>query len=141
MDKNILYVEKYRPQVIDECILPEHLKKVFKEFTGQGKMPNLLLSGGAGIGKTTVARALCNELGYDETMHNVTRAILQRGTIIYQRIEDAATGRFDICMERSGWTATTLQTAIRALGTSVGVNNKDVSLSTVTETELKLDNS
>ena len=82
-----------------------------------------------------------NELGYDETMHNVTRAILQRGTIIYQRIEDAATGRFDICMERSGWTATTLQTAIRALGTSVGVNNKDVSLSTVTETELKLDNS
>lgn len=65
MDKNILYVEKYRPQTIDECILPEHLKKVFKEFTGQGKMPNLLLTGGAGIGKTTVARALCNELGYD----------------------------------------------------------------------------
>ena len=46
-----------------------------------------------------------NELGYDETMHNVTRAVLQRGTIIYQRIEDAASGRFDICMERSGWTA------------------------------------
>ena len=72
-----------------------------------------------------------NELGYDETMHNVTRAILQRGTIIYQRIEDAATGRFDICMERSGWTAATLQTAIRDLGTTVGVNNKDVSQSTV----------
>ena len=60
-----------------------------------------------------------NELGYDETMHNVTRAVLQRGTIIYQRIEDAASGRFDICMERSGWTASTLQTAIRDLGTTV----------------------
>ena len=81
------------------------------------------------------------ELGYDETLHNVQRTILQRGTILYQRIEDGATGRMDICMERSGWTAATLQTAIRALGTSVGTNNKDVSQSTVTETELKLDNS
>ena len=82
-----------------------------------------------------------SELGYDETLHNVHRAILQRGTILYQRIEDGATGRMDICMERSGWTAATLQTAIRDLGTSVGTNNKDVSQSTVTETELKLDNS
>ena len=82
-----------------------------------------------------------NELGYDETMHNITRTVLQRGTIIYQRIDNAATGRFDICMERSGWTASTLQTAIRDLGTTVGVNNKDVSQSTVSETELKLDNS
>ena len=82
-----------------------------------------------------------SELGYDETLHNVQRAILQRGTILYQRIEDGATGRMDICMERSGWTAATLQTAIRDLGTSVGTNNKDVSQSTVTETELKLDNS
>ena len=82
-----------------------------------------------------------NELGYDETMHNITRTVLQRGTIIYQRIDNAATGRFDICMERSGWTASTLQTAIRDLGTSIGVNNKDDSQSTVSETELKLDNS
>ena len=82
-----------------------------------------------------------NELGYDETMHNITRTVLQRGTIIYQRIDNAATGRFDICMERSGWTASTLQTAIRDLGTSIGVKNKDVSQSTVSETELKLDNS
>ena len=81
------------------------------------------------------------ELGYDETLHNLQRTILQRGTILYQRVENAATGRLDICMERSGWTAATLQTAIRDMGTSVGVNNKDVSTSTVTETELKLDNS
>ena len=69
------------------------------------------------------------ELGYDETMHNLIRTILLRGTILYQRIDDAASGRIDISMERPGWTAATLQTAIRDMGTTVGVNNKDVSLS------------
>ena len=82
-----------------------------------------------------------NELGYDETVHNLTRTILQRGTIIFQRIDNAATGRIDITMERSGWTAATLQSAIREMGDSVGVNNTSVSLSIVAETELKLDNS
>ena len=81
------------------------------------------------------------ELGYDETVHNLIRTILQRGTILYQRIDNAATGRIDVTMERSGWTAATLQTAIRDMGTTVGVNDKDVSLSIVAETELKLDNS
>ena len=82
-----------------------------------------------------------NELGYDETVHNLTRTILQRGTIIFQRIDNAATGRIDITMERSGWTSATLQTAIREMGDSVGVNDTSVSLSVVAETELKLDNS
>ena len=81
------------------------------------------------------------ELNYDETMHNLIRTILQRGTILYQRIDNAASGRVDITMERPGWTAATLQTAIRGMGDSVGVNNKSVSLSVVAETELKLDNS
>ena len=81
------------------------------------------------------------ELDYDETMHNLIRTILQRGTILYQRIDNAASGRVDITMERPGWTAATLQTAIRVMGDSVGVNNKSVSLSVVAETELKLDNS
>jgi len=81
------------------------------------------------------------ELGYDETVHNLIRTILMRGTILYQRIDDAASGRIDISMERPGWTAATLQTAIRDMGTTVGVNNKDVSLSVVAQTELKLDNS
>ena len=81
------------------------------------------------------------ELGYDETVHNLIRTILQRGTILYQRIDNASSGRIDVTMERSGWTAATLQTAIREMGTTVGVNDKDVSLSVVAETELKLDNS
>ena len=84
---------------------------------------------------------LRTELGFDETVHNLLRTILQRGTIIYQRIEDANTGRIDVTMERSGWTADSLETAIRAMGATVGVNNKDVRQSHVVETGLKLDNS
>ena len=81
------------------------------------------------------------ELGYDETVHNVIRTVLDRGTMVHQRIENASTGRIDIAMERAGWTASTLQTAVRELGATVGVNNKDLRGSVVTETELKLDNS
>ena len=81
------------------------------------------------------------ELGYDEAVHNVIRAILDRGTMVHQRIEDAATGRIDIAMERAGWTASTLQTAIRDLGATVGVNDVDLRGTVVSETELKLDNS
>jgi len=58
-----LWVEKYRPQVIEECILPESMKKTFKEFISSGELPNFLFCGGAGVGKTTVAKALCNEIG------------------------------------------------------------------------------
>ena len=58
-----LWVEKYRPQTIDECILPDSMKKTFKEFIVSGELPNYLFCGGAGVGKTTVAKALCNEIG------------------------------------------------------------------------------
>ena len=84
---------------------------------------------------------LRSELDFNETVHNLIRTILERGTILYQRIDNAATGRMDISMERSGWTASTLQAAIRGLGDTVGVNSKSVSLSVVSQTELKLDNS
>ena len=91
------------------------------------------------VGDDSSAVDLRTELGFNETMHNITRTILQRGTIIYQRIDNASTGRIDITMERSGWTADTLETAIRNMGTTVGENDKDVSMSHVIETELKLD--
>jgi len=67
---NFLYVEKYRPQTIDECILPASLKTTFKDMVAKGEPQNLLLSGTAGTGKTTVAKALCNEFGVDYIMIN-----------------------------------------------------------------------
>ena len=61
----VLFVEKYRPQTIEECILPDSVKDVFLSIVNSGKMQNLLLAGGAGCGKTTVARALCNQMGQE----------------------------------------------------------------------------
>lgn len=61
--ENFIWCEKYRPQTIDECVLPDSLKKTFKEFIQSGELPNFLFAGGAGVGKTTVAKALCNEVG------------------------------------------------------------------------------
>ena len=58
-----LYVEKYRPHTIEDCILPDRLKKVFQEYVTEGNIPNLMLTGTAGCGKTTVAKAMCEEIG------------------------------------------------------------------------------
>ena len=70
MRDEFIWVEKYRPKTIDDCILPESTKKTFREFLVKGEIPNLLLSGTAGVGKTTIAKALCNELGADSYVIN-----------------------------------------------------------------------
>ena len=67
---HLLWTEKYRPQTISDCILPERLKKSFQEYVNQNEIPNLLLTGGAGVGKTTVAKAMCNEVGCDYMVIN-----------------------------------------------------------------------
>jgi len=68
--EDLIWVEKYRPKKIEECILPERLKKPFQEYVNQKSIPNLLLCGGAGVGKTTVAKAMCNEVGCDYMIIN-----------------------------------------------------------------------
>jgi DNA polymerase III delta prime subunit len=67
-----LWVEKYRPQTIEDCILPQSLKKTFQQIVDSGDMHNMLLTGSAGLGKTTVARALCNELDLNYLLINAS---------------------------------------------------------------------
>jgi DNA polymerase III delta prime subunit len=70
MREEFLWVEKYRPRYIDDCILPQETKKIFLDFVANKEIPNLLLCGTSGVGKTTVAKALCNELGADFVLIN-----------------------------------------------------------------------
>ena len=70
MNTDFLWVEQYRPKTIDDCILPDSLKTLFKSFIKKGELSNLLFSGTPGIGKTTVAKALCEELNCDWIMIN-----------------------------------------------------------------------
>ena len=70
MKDDFLWVEKYRPTHIEHCVLPKDIKDTFQSFVNKGEVPNLLLCGAAGVGKTTVAKALCKELGVDSYMIN-----------------------------------------------------------------------
>ena len=70
MKSDFLWVEKYRPKTVQECILPDSIKDTFEQFIAKGEIPNLLLSGPAGCGKTTIARALCEQLGCDHIKIN-----------------------------------------------------------------------
>jgi len=70
MHEQYLWTEKYRPQTVEDCILPERLKTPFQEYVNQKQIPNLLLSGGAGVGKTTIAKAMCQEIGCDFLLIN-----------------------------------------------------------------------
>ena len=70
MSEQLLWVEKYRPHTIADCILPETIKGTFQEYVNRKEIPNLLLAGSAGVGKTTVAKALCEEVGCDYIVIN-----------------------------------------------------------------------
>jgi DNA polymerase III delta prime subunit len=69
-DNQFLWTERYRPQTIEDCILPESIKTTFRNYVKQGELPTLLLTGTAGVGKTTIAKALCNEVGAEYIMIN-----------------------------------------------------------------------
>jgi len=68
--QELLWVEKYRPTKVEECILPDSIKSTFQEYVNKKEIPNLLLAGSAGVGKTTIAKALCNEVGCDYIIIN-----------------------------------------------------------------------
>ena len=68
--ETFLWVEQYRPKTVDDCILPQSLKNTFKEFVESGNIPNIILSGGPGVGKTTIAKAVLDEIGATYMMIN-----------------------------------------------------------------------
>jgi DNA polymerase III delta prime subunit len=68
--KHLLWVEKYRPSKVEDCVLPDAIKSTFQEYVNKKEIPNLLLSGSAGVGKTTIAKALCEEVGCDYIIIN-----------------------------------------------------------------------
>ena len=70
MSESLLWVEKYRPKTIEDCILPESIKKTLRDVVSQNKIPNLMFTGTSGIGKTTAARAICNETQADYLIIN-----------------------------------------------------------------------
>lgn len=72
-EQHFLWVESYRPKTIDDCILPDSLKKTFKGFVKKGEIANMILAGTPGVGKTTVAKALCEELGCDYIVVNASK--------------------------------------------------------------------
>lgn len=72
--KDFLWVEKYRPQTISDCVLPDNLKSTFSKIVDGGELPNMLFSGTAGLGKTTVAKALCTELNLDWILINASES-------------------------------------------------------------------
>ena len=70
MSESLLWVEKYRPRTIEDCILPESIKKTLRDVVSQNKIPNMMFTGTSGIGKTTAARAICNETKADYLIIN-----------------------------------------------------------------------
>ena len=75
--ENFLWVEKYRPETIDDCVLPNHLKDTFKEFVKNKSIPNIILCGSAGVGKTTVAKAMIKIAN-----ENLKKTILESDEIV-----------------------------------------------------------
>lgn len=114
-----LWVEKYRPSRIDDCIVPERIKNDFKAFVEKGEFTSLLLTGSAGVGKTTIAKALCQEMGMDWILINASN---ERGIDVLrtQITQFASTTSFSdarfkcIIMDEFDQATPLLQTAMRA---------------------------
>jgi DNA polymerase III delta prime subunit len=120
IDKNenhFLWVEAYRPKTIEDCILPERLKVPFREYVTSKNIPNLMLTGSAGVGKTTVAKALCEEVGCDYTIINGSSnngVDMVRNTVVdYASTVSLAGGRKVIIIDEADYLTDNAQAAFR----------------------------
>lgn len=118
-NEHLLWVEKYRPHKVADCILPDEIKKPFLAYVEKGEIPNLLLSGSAGTGKTTIAKALCEEVGCDYIVINGSLEgrnidILRTTIKNYASAVSLAGGRKVIIIDEADYmNATTVQPALR----------------------------
>ena len=112
-----IWTEKYRPKTISECVLPESIRQVAEGIVAKQKMPNLLLAGSAGTGKTTLAKALCNEFGYDNIIVNCSneRSIdVLRTTITQFASSVSLTSDMKVCiLDEFDYAGPVLQAALR----------------------------
>jgi len=123
---HLLWVEKYRPSRVEDCILPDSIKTTFQEFVNRKEIPNLLLSGTAGVGKTTIAKALCQEVGCDYLVLNGSD---DRGiTIMQTTVKNYATsvslsgGRKVIILDEGDNLTTDAQKSLRGMMEAVSIN-------------------
>lgn len=124
--EHFLFVEKYRPKTVDECILPTHIKSTASAFVAQGDLPHMLLSGGPGMGKTTLALAMCRELGADTLFINASE---ENGidTLRIKIKEFAAALSFDgkrkyIILDEADMLTAAFQTALRGVMEEMAAN-------------------
>lgn len=124
--EHMLWVEKYRPSKISDCVLPDKIKDTFQEFANRKEIPNLLLSGGAGVGKTTVAKALCNEVGCDYIVVNGSddRGISTMQTTVknYATSMSITGGRKCIIIDEADNLTPDAQKALRGMIEDVSIN-------------------
>ena len=123
---HMLWVEKYRPSKIADCVLPDNIKKMFQDFADRKEVPNLLLSGGAGVGKTTIAKALCNEVGCDYLVINGSddRGIATMQTTVknYASSMSLSGGRKVIIIDEADNLTGDAQRALRGMIEEVSIN-------------------
>ena len=125
--EEVLWVEKYRPKTVEDCILHESVKSTFQEFVNKKEIPNLLLSGSAGVGKTTIARALCEEVGCDYLLLNGSgedRGIESMRTQVrnYATTMSLTGGRKVIIIDEADNLTDAAQKALRAIIEEVSLN-------------------
>jgi len=122
----MLWVEKYRPKTVEECILPEATKATFQEYVNRKEIPNLLLSGTAGVGKTTIAKALCEEVGCDYIVINGSseRGIgtMQNQVMNYATAMSLSGGRKVVILDEADNLTTDAQKALRGIIEEVAAN-------------------
>lgn len=126
MSEHMLWVEKYRPHTVEDCILPKEMKAIFQEYVNQKQIPNLLLSGTAGVGKTTVAKAMCDEIGCDYLVINGSDdrgiATMQNQVKNYATSMSLAGGRKVVIIDEADNLTPDAQKALRGIIENVSDN-------------------